>query len=101
MTEKIIALVDCNSFFCSCERIFNPLSATRPTVVLSNNDGCIVSLTRDAKALGLKMASPYFEAKGIIQENNVQVFSANFSLYGDISARIMSSLKQFTSEMEI
>ena len=99
-TRKI-ALVDCNSFYVSCERLFNPKIRKKPVVVLSNNDGCIVSRSNEAKALGIKMGEPYFKAKSIIIKNNVQVFSSNYSLYGDISRRVMRTLKRFNSDIEV
>ena len=98
---KKIALVDCNSFYVSCERLFNPKLRNKPVVVLSNNDGCIISRSTEAKALGIKMGEPYFKAKNIIIKNNVQVFSSNYSLYGDLSRRVMRTLKRFNSEMEV
>ena len=98
---KKIALVDCNSFYVSCERLFNPKLRNKPVVVLSNNDGCIISRSTEAKALGIKMGEPYFKAKNIIIKNNVQVFSSNYSLYGDLSRRVMRTLKRFNSEIEI
>ena len=98
---KKIALVDCNSFYVSCERLFNPKIRKKPVVVLSNNDGCIISRSNEAKALGIKMGEPYFKAKDIILKNNVQVFSSNYSLYGDISRRVMRTLKRFNSDIEI
>ena len=81
--EQSIALVDCNSFYASCERIFNPKLLGKPVVVLSNNDGCIITRSNEAKQLGIKMGEPYFKAKRIIEKNNVQVFSSNYSLYGE------------------
>ena len=98
---KKIALVDCNSFYVSCERLFNPRLRNKPVVVLSNNDGCIISRSTEAKALGIKMGEPYFKEKNIIIKNNVQVFSSNYSLYGDLSRRVMRTLKRFNSEIEI
>ncbi len=98
---KKIALVDCNSFYVSCERLFNPKIRKKPVVVLSNNDGCIISRSNEAKALGIKMGEPYFKGKDIIIKNNVQVFSSNYSLYGDISRRVMRTLKRFNSDIEI
>ena len=98
---KKIALVDCNSFYVSCERLFNPKIRNKPIVVLSSNDGCIISRSNEAKALGIKMGEPYFKAKDIIFKNNVYVFSSNYSLYGDLSRRIMRTLKRFNSELEI
>ena len=99
-TRKI-ALIDCNAFYVSCERLFNPKIRKKPVVVLSNNDGCIISRSNEAKALGIKMGEPYFKEKDIIVKNNVQVFSSNYSLYGDISRRVMRTLKRFNSEIEI
>ena len=98
---KKIALIDCNSFYVSCERLFNPKIRKLPVVVLSNNDGCIISRSDEAKALGIKMGEPYFKARNIIIKNNVQVFSSNYSLYGDISRRVMRTLKRFNSKIEI
>ena len=100
LTKKI-ALVDCNSFYVSCERLFKPSLIKKPVIVLSNNDGCIISRSNEAKDLGIKMGDPYFKAKDIIVKNNVHVFSSNYSLYGDISRRVMRTLKYFTSEIEI
>ena len=98
---KKIALIDCNSFYVSCERLFNPKIRKLPVVVLSNNDGCIISRSNEAKALGIKMGEPYFKARNIIIKNNVQVFSSNYSLYGDISRRVMRTLKRFNSKIEV
>ena len=99
-TRKL-ALVDCNSFYVSCERLFNPKIRRKPVVVLSNNDGCIISRSDEAKFLGIKMGEPYFKAKDIIVKNKVEVFSSNYSLYGDLSRRVMRTLKRFNSEMEV
>jgi DNA polymerase V len=89
----MIAIVDCNSFYCSCEKLFRPDLDNKPVVVLSNNDGCIISRTDEAKALGVGMAGPYFEAKQIIEANKVTVFSSNYNLYGDLSWRVMETLR--------
>ena len=99
--QKSIALVDCNSFYASCERIFDPRLIGKPIVVLSNNDGCIITRSLEAKALGIKMGEPYFKAKKIIEENKVRVFSSNYALYGDISQRVMEILANFSPEIEI
>jgi DNA polymerase V len=101
MTTKIFALVDCNSFYCSCERLFRPDLKTRPVGVLSNNDGCFVSRTNELKALGVKMGAPYFQVKNICDKNKVAVFSANFSLYTNMSDRVMSTLFDFTPSIEV
>ncbi len=98
---KKIALIDCNSFYVSCERLFNPKIRKKPVVVLSNNDGCIISRSTEAKALGIKMGEPYFKAKDIIIKNRVEVFSSNYSLYGDLSRRVMRTLKRFNSAIEV
>jgi len=98
---KKIALVDCNSFYVSCETLFNPKLKNKPVVVLSNNDGCIISRSNEAKALGIKMGEPYFKEKDVIVKNNVQVFSSNYSLYGDMSRRVMRTLKRFNANIEV
>ncbi len=98
---KKIALIDCNSFYVSCERLFNPKIRKKPVVVLSNNDGCIISRSTEAKALGIKMGEPYFKAKDVIVKNKVEVFSSNYSLYGDLSRRVMRTLKRFNSAIEV
>jgi len=99
--RTLFALVDCNNFYVSCERVFNPGLEGKPVVVLSNNDGCIISRSNEAKALGIKMAVPFFEVRNLIQKANVQVYSANFTLYGDMSRRVIGTLAQFTPEREI
>ena len=86
-------IIDCNSFYCSCERLFKPHLDDKPVVVLSNNDGCIVSRSDEAKNLGVKMAGPYFLAKPLIEEHNVATFSSNYNLYGDLSWRVMETLR--------
>jgi DNA polymerase V len=97
----MFALVDCNNFYVSCERVFRPGLDNLPVVVLSNNDGCIVARSEEAKQLGLKMAEPVFYKKGFIKENNVKCFSSNYTLYGDMSARVMEILKTFAPHIEI
>ena len=84
LRTKKIALIDCNSFYVSCERLFNPKIRRKPVVVLSNNDGCIISRSNEAKALGIKMGEPYFKAKDIILKNKVEVFSHLIILYMEI-----------------
>ena len=96
-----IALVDCNSFYVSCERLFNPSINKKPVVVLSNNDGCVISRSTEAKNLGIKMGEPYFKVEKIVKKNDIKIFSTNFALYGDISRRVMKTLKQFSPQMEI
>jgi len=96
-----IALIDCNSFYVSCERLFNPKIINKPVVVLSNNDGCVISRSSEAKKLGIKMGEPYFKVKDLVTKNNVHIFSSNYALYGDISRRVMKILKEFSDKMEI
>lgn len=88
------AIVDCNSFYCACERLFQPQLQNAPVVVLSNNDGCIVSRSDEAKQLGINMAIPYFQAKELIEKNKVHAFSSNYHLYGDLSWRVMETMRQ-------
>lgn len=95
------ALIDCNNFYVSCERIFNPSLEGIPVVVLSNNDGCIISRSNEAKALGLKMGEPVFKRRDVIEQQNVKVYSSNYALYGDISQRVMDTLRSFTPQIEI
>src|SRR5215213_3273455 len=95
------AIVDCNSFYCSCERVFKPHLDHKPVVVLSNNDGCIISRTDEAKALGVGMAGPYFKAKDVIEQNGVAVFSSNYNLYGDLSRRVMETLIELVGENNV
>ena len=87
-----IGLVDCNNFYASCERVFQPSLAGRPIVVLSNNDGCIVARSQEAKALGIAMGVPLFQAKRLVERHDVTVLSSNYALYGDLSERVMSIL---------
>ena len=95
------AIVDCNSFYASCERLFKPSLQNKPVVVLSNNDGCIVSRTDEAKALGIRMAWPYYQNREEILKNNVAVFSSNYHLYGDLSKRVMDTLRLLAPEVEV
>jgi DNA polymerase V len=96
-----IALIDCNSFYVSCERLFNPKIINKPVVVLSNNDGCVISRSTEAKKIGIKMGEPYFKVKDLVKKNDVQIFSSNYALYGDISRRVMRIIKKFSDKMEI
>jgi DNA polymerase V len=95
------AIVDCNSFYCSCERVFKPCLDNKPVVVLSNNDGCIISRSDEAKALGVEMAGPYFKAKDLIEKHNVGLFSSNYNLYGDMSRRVMDTLKTLAGNKNV
>lgn len=97
----MFALVDCNNFYASCEKLFRPDLKHTPVVVLSNNDGCIVARSREAKKLGFKMGMPYFQAKEMIERNGVEVFSSNYELYADISRRVMETLESITPAIEI
>lgn len=97
----MIGLVDCNNFYASCERVFNPRLNKKPVIVLSNNDGCVIARSNESKDLGIKMGEPVFKIKEIIKNNNIHVFSSNFSLYGDLSNRVMNTLKSETKAIEI
>jgi len=99
--KEVFALVDCNNFYVSCERVFNPKLAHRPVVVLSNNDGCIVARSNEAKALGIGMGVPAFEVADLIKKHNVEVFSSNYTLYDDMSSRVMEVLSTFTPDIEV
>ena len=95
------ALVDCNNFYASCERIFNPTLRHKPIVVLSNNDGCVVARSNEAKALGIPMGAPAFEYKQLFLQNQVHVFSSNYALYGDMSNRVTKILRKYTPDLEV
>lgn len=95
------AIVDCNSFYCSCEKLFRPELRNKPVVVLSNNDGCIVSRTDEAKKLGVGMAAPYYQNRDIIERNDVAVFSSNYNLYGDLSMRVMDTLRYLVGDHRV
>ena len=97
----MIALVDCNNFYASCERIFNPKIENKPVIVLSNNDGCVIARSNEAKALGIKMGEPAFKLKNLIEKYSINVFSTNFALYGDLSKRVMNVMSAEVDKMEI
>ena len=97
----MFALVDCNNFYASCERVFNPKLDKKPIVILSNNDGCVISRSNEAKALGIPMGAPAFKYDALFKKNKVHVFSSNFPLYGDMSSRVMNILSSYTPNIEI
>ncbi|RZL40305.1 MAG: Y-family DNA polymerase [Pedobacter sp.] len=97
----MFALVDCNNFYASCQRVFEPHLIGKPVVILSNNDGCVIARSNEAKALGIPMGAPAFEFKKLFEENNVFVYSSNYALYGDMSSRVMNILSTFTPEIEV
>ena len=97
----MFALVDCNNFYASCERVFNPSLQGKPLAVLSNNDGCVIARSDEAKALGLPMGAPAFKYKSFFKQHKVEVFSSNYPLYGDMSNRVMRILEQFTPDVEV
>jgi DNA polymerase V len=99
--DKLFALVDCDNFYVSCERVFQPKLRNQPVVVLSNNDGCIVARSREVKALGVGMGKPFHEFKDIIYKHRVKVFSSNYTLYGDMSRRVMETLRELASHVDI
>lgn len=99
--KKIFALVDCNNFYASCERVFNPAVRKRPVIVLSNNDGCVVARSAEAKDIGIPFAEPYFRIKSLAKKHNAAVFSSNYTLYADMSHRVMTILSFFSPEVEV
>ena len=94
-------LADCNNFFVSCERVFNPGLNGRPVVILSNNDGCVISRSNEAKQLGIKMGQPFYQLGEMIWRHNVAVFSSNFVLYGDMSKRVQQTLRSMVPSTEV
>lgn len=100
-TPNLFALVDCNNFYASCERVFDPSLARAPVVVLSNNDGCVIARSAEAKALGVEMGEPAFKREGWFRAKGVRVFSSNYALYGDMSRRVMDTLSRFAPRMEV
>ena len=98
---NVVALVDCNSFYVSCETVFKPHLKNKPVVVLSNNDGCVIARSSLAKKVGIKMGVPFFEVKKIVKQHNVKVFSSNYTLYANISSRVMGVLNNYCDELEV
>ena len=94
-------MIDCNNFYASCERVFQPLLNEKAIVVLSNNDGCVIARSAEAKTLGIPMGEPAFKIKDMIESNQVTVFSSNYVLYGDMSSRVMATIGAIVPEMEI
>lgn len=97
----MFALVDCNNFYASCERVFKPILIDKPVVILSNNDGCVIARSNEAKQLGIPMGAPSFQYQELFKKNDVNVFSSNYELYGDMSRRVMNTLSNFSPEIEI
>ncbi|MCK0108093.1 Y-family DNA polymerase [Flavobacteriaceae bacterium S0825] len=97
----MFALVDCNNFYASCERVFNPNLREKPVAILSNNDGCVISMSDEAKTLQLPFGAPIFKWEGFCKANNIKVLSSNYPLYGDMSSRVMSILQQYTPDVEV
>ena len=95
------ALVDCNNFYASCERVFKPELNGKPVVVLSNNDGCVIARSNEAKALGVPMGAPAFKYQKLFDEHKIAVFSSNYALYGDMSNRVMTILGEMAPQIEI
>ncbi|ALI98939.1 Y-family DNA polymerase [Rufibacter tibetensis] len=98
---SLFALVDCNNFYASCERVFQPSLNGQPVVVLSNNDGCVIARSNEAKALGIQMGAPYFEIRDLVEIGDIHAFSSNYTLYGDMSHRVMATLSRFTPNIEV
>ena len=101
MMPPVFALVDCNNFYVSCEQVFNPMLIGKPVVVLSNNDGCVIARSNEAKAIGIQMGIPVFKIQDMIKAHGVHVYSSNYALYGDMSQRIIEILSEFTHDVEI
>lgn len=99
--KKVFALVDCNNFYASCERLFRPELNSQPIIVLSNNDGCVIARSNEAKALGIAMGTPHFKIKDLLAKHKVHVFSSNYALYGDLSHRVMTILQQHEAKVEV
>ena len=97
----MFGLMDCNNFYVSCERVFNPSLNGRPVVVLSNNDGCVIARSNEAKALGIPMGAPAYQIKELVEKHGIAVFSSNYTLYGDMSARVMSILSSLAPDIEV
>ena len=97
----MFALVDCNNFYASCERVFNPNLQGKPLAILSNNDGCVIARSDEAKSLGLPMGAPAFKYKTFFRDHKVHVYSSNYPLYGDMSRRVMRILERFTPDVEV
>src|SRR5688572_7746474 len=97
----MIALLDCNNFYCSCERVFRPELERKPVAILSNNDGCIIARSQEVKALGIPMAAPLHKYRNLIEREGVHLFSANFVLYGDLSERVMATLHDLAPAVEV
>ena len=97
----MFALVDCNNFYASCQRVFEPHLIGKPVVILSNNDGCVIARSNEAKALGIPMGAPEFKIRQELNKHNIHVFSSNYALYGDLSNRVMKTLEAFSPNTEI
>ena len=97
----MIGLIDCNNFFASCERVFNPSLDGRPIVVLSNNDGCVIARSAEVKRLGVEMGVPFYQLRDLIHQKNIVVFSSNYTLYGDLSRRVMSILAEQVPDIDV
>jgi DNA polymerase V len=101
MPDSVFALVDCNNFYASCEKLFRPDLKHRPVICLSNNDGCVVARSQEAKAIGIKMGTPLFQIQDVVRQHGVEVFSSNYALYADISGRVMSILEELAPRAEV
>ena len=93
--DETFGIIDCNNFYVSCERVFRPDLEGKPVIVLSNNDGCAVARSAEAKALGIKMGDPEFKLRDLIKRENIRVFSSNYALYGDVSRRVSDTLARW------
>src|SRR5262245_56934535 len=100
MRQPIFGLIDCNNFYVSCERVFQPGLEKKPVIVLSNNDGNVIARSNEAKQLGITMGMPFFKAKKLVEKHNITWFSSNYALYGDMSRRVMDTIEQFVPALE-
>ena len=101
MSNRSIALIDVNNFYVNCERVFNPKQEGKPVIVLSNNDGCAVARSNEVKALGIKMGQPWFKLKDLGKKHDIVAYSSNYTLYADMSKRVMNILSTFSPNREV
>ena len=101
MIPPLLALCDCNNFYVSCERVFRPDLIGKPVAVLSNNDGCVVARSQEVKDLGIKMGVPLFQIQQLVNQHQIKLFSSNYALYADMSARVMATLEEFAPSLEV
>ena len=101
VANRSITLIDCNNFYVSCERVFNPALKRKPVIVLSNNDGCVIARSQEVKDLGIKMGVPWFKVQNLARHHKIIVFSSNYTLYADMSNRVMKIISEFAPNQEV